>query len=138
MMPARDAPCLQTKNPGGLTVQADPDPGKACHMFKRIGRTGFEGVAVDTMDITMALRQYLGKPVEDRARLTSLYNVSVRWKPEAPLRADRALQNLEPQADENDPDIYTALREQLGLRLTIERAPIEMLVVESAELPTEN
>jgi uncharacterized protein (TIGR03435 family) len=107
-------------------------------MFKRIGRTGFEGVAVDTMDITMALRQYLGKPVEDRARLTSLYNVSVRWKPEAPLRADRALQNLEPQADENDPDIYTALREQLGLRLTIERAPIEMLVVESAELPTEN
>jgi uncharacterized protein (TIGR03435 family) len=137
LTPATDAPCRQVTNRGGLAISADP--ATACHMFRRIGRTGLEGVAVDTTDIAMALRLYLGRPVVDRAQLSSLYNVTVRWKPEAPSRSDRTGEfNTEPQADENDPDIYTAIREQLGLKLAIERAPIDMLVVESAEPPTAN
>ena len=136
MTPAKDPPCEQRTNPGGLMVKADP--GNACHMFTRIGRTGFEAAAIDTLDIAMGLRQYLGQPVVDRAQLSQLYNVTVHWKPESPSRAVGAGAHNEPQADENDPDMYTAIREQLGLRLTIERAPIEMLVVESAEPPTPN
>jgi uncharacterized protein (TIGR03435 family) len=105
----------------------------------RHGAAESDGVLVDTTDIAMALRLYLGSPVVDRAQLSSLYNVSVHWKPDTPIRADRAgAINSEPQADENDPDIYTALREQLGLKLAVERAPIDMLVVESAEPPTPN
>ena len=136
LTPAKDAVC-QTKNPGGLTVSDDFS--KGCHMFGRIGRTGMVGAAVDSSDLTMALRLYLGRPVIDRARLTSLYNVNVHWKPETPLRADRVgTFNTEPQGDENDPDIYTALREQLGLKLAVERGPIEILVVQSAEPPESN
>jgi uncharacterized protein (TIGR03435 family) len=136
---AKDPPCAAGKNPGGLTVRADLDSGRACHWFKRIGRTGFEAVAIDSTDIAMGLRNYLGRPVVDRARLTSLYNVSVRWRPDGPSRANGVgAFNTEPQGDENDPDIYTALREQLGLKLAIERAPIEMLIIESAEPPTAN
>jgi uncharacterized protein (TIGR03435 family) len=137
MTPAKDVSCEARTNQGGLSIK--DDPGAACHMFRRIGRTGFEGVAVDTLDIAMALRTYLGQPVEDRARLSSLYTVTARWKPETPSRGNGPGPfGNEPQADENDPDIYTALREQLGLKLSIERAPIEMLVVESAEPPTSN
>jgi uncharacterized protein (TIGR03435 family) len=137
LTPAKDPPCQQRTNQGGLMVRADP--GNACHMFTRIGRTGFEAVAINTLDIAMGLRQYLGQPVVDRAQLSQLFNVTVRWKPETPNRAiGPGGLNAEPQADENDPDMYTALREQLGLQLSIERAPIEMLVVESAEPPTPN
>jgi uncharacterized protein (TIGR03435 family) len=87
----------------------------------------------------MALNLYLGRPIIDRARLTALYNVSVHWKPETTSRGERLnVVTNEPQGDDNDPDMYTAMREQLGLKLASERGRIEVLIVESAEPPTSN
>jgi uncharacterized protein (TIGR03435 family) len=42
-----------------------------------------------------------------------------------------------PDASDN-PSIFTALREQLGLKLERARGPVELLVIDSAEQPTPN
>jgi uncharacterized protein (TIGR03435 family) len=139
LTPARTAEaCLTGTNPGGLTIRNESL--SPCHVFSRIGRTGLEGLAVDSNDLVMALRLYLRGPVVDHAGLTQLSDVSVHWNPDPLRQPDHAGGAVagEPQPSEDDPDIYTAFRDQLGMKLEIVKAPVETLVVESAEPPASN
>lgn len=70
------------------------------------------------------------RPVIDQTGLAGLYEVRLQW-------AWRSLQNAEPDAP--GPSLFTALEEQLGLKLEARKGPVGILVVESAEkVPTEN
>jgi uncharacterized protein (TIGR03435 family) len=70
--------------------------------------------------------------------ISGLFDVAVTWAPDtARANANRIGAN-EPAADPNAPDMFTALREQLGLRLDSQRAPVNLLVIEHVERPTEN
>jgi uncharacterized protein (TIGR03435 family) len=57
--------------------------------------------------------------------LTGLFDFHLEW-------------NSAPSADPDRPSLFTAVQEQLGLKLTPGRAPVEVLVVDHAEDPTEN
>jgi uncharacterized protein (TIGR03435 family) len=110
-----------------------------CHMFTRVGRRGFEAVAIDTTDLALVLRNIVSGPVEDRARVPMLFDASVHWNSDPLGGGGRgASLGAEPQPTEDDPDVPTALREQLGLKLDRERGAVETLVVEFAELATAN
>jgi uncharacterized protein (TIGR03435 family) len=136
MAPAKQAAdCARALPTGTFRVVSD---GPSCRAFPRLGRTGFDGVAVNSGDIANALRAILKRPVVDRANLPALFDVSVHWRPDG-LVSTRGGSSDGPRPEsENQPDIHTALREQLGLRLDVERAPIPMLIVDSAERPTAN
>jgi uncharacterized protein (TIGR03435 family) len=41
-------------------------------------------------------------------------------------------------SDPNDPDLFTALQDQLGLKLTAQKAPADVIVIDAAEKPSEN
>jgi uncharacterized protein (TIGR03435 family) len=70
------------------------------------------------------------RPIIDRTGLLGLYEIKLQW-------ALRQLQDPEPDAP--GPSLFTALDEQLGLKLEARRGPVEILVVESAKkVPTEN
>jgi uncharacterized protein (TIGR03435 family) len=78
-------------------------------------------------DVTLAkfaefLSGQLGRPVVDRTNLTGTFSFSVYFTPEA-LNAP----------DSTDPGIFSAIQEQLGLKLEARRGPVELLIVDRAE-----
>ena len=83
--------------------------------------------SVSMASLAEFLSRGLDKPVVDRTGLDGFFNVTLDW-------ASDALENAA-----SGPSIFTALQEQLGLRLTAVKAPVEMLIVDSVEKsPTEN
>jgi uncharacterized protein (TIGR03435 family) len=71
----------------------------------------------------------LGRPVFDRTGLAGAYDIDLQW---TPVRSDGET----PSGDA--PSIFTALQEQLGLKLALEKDQVEVLVIDKVERPTLN
>jgi uncharacterized protein (TIGR03435 family) len=89
------------------------------------------------------LIQFLSPRVDrvviDRSGLSGLFDVDLEWTPDEARRAALAQLGGPPTpVDPNVPELATALREQLGLRLQPTTAPVEVLLIESAQRPNEN
>jgi uncharacterized protein (TIGR03435 family) len=69
------------------------------------------------------------RPVVDVTGLKGLYDVTLDWAPENTGADD---------ASSGKPSLFTAVAEQLGLRLEAQKAPIEFLAIDHAEKPSEN
>jgi uncharacterized protein (TIGR03435 family) len=78
------------------------------------------------------LTRYLGRYVVDDTGLTSNYDFELRFTPDPGSPLADGVQ------DTNAPSIFTALQEQLGLRLESARGPVKVLVIDRAEKPSEN
>jgi bla regulator protein BlaR1 len=77
----------------------------------------------------------LDRPVVDQTGLDGRFDFSIEWAPES----DRTpLPNSDAQADLQGPTFFEALREQLGLKLQSTKAPLQILVVDYVERPSEN
>ncbi len=76
------------------------------------------------------LSQLVGITVVDATGLTDVFNFKLEWDPAATAPSD---------APDSGPSIFTALQQQLGLKLESRKMPVEFLVVDHAEkVPTEN
>ncbi len=80
--------------------------------------------------LTTLLGSNLRRPVIDETGLKGNYSFELRWVPDQTAGA-------EPDAPpaESGPSIFTAIEEQLGLRLELRKAPVETIVIQSAEKP---
>jgi len=93
----------------------------------RMANKGHMQVLVDM------LAAQTGRPVVDATGLTEEYGFALYWIPRPP--------GADPTAAEDPagPDLFTALQEQLGLKLEPKKGPIEVLVIDHAEkIPTAN
>ncbi|HWF07288.1 MAG TPA: TIGR03435 family protein [Bryobacteraceae bacterium] len=79
-------------------------------------------------------RAIVGRPVVDRTGLTGKYDFQLDWKPDE-TQFDGSLL---PAPNSTYPDFYAALQTQLGLRLEATRAPVDTVVIDRVERPTEN
>jgi uncharacterized protein (TIGR03435 family) len=98
---------------------------------------GMKGQPISTL--VALLTQFTGKTVQDRTGLTGRYDFELTFDPEVLLRLISNLGiNIPAGAlpQSNAPSLLTALQEQLGLKLENEKAPGQVLVIDSAELPT--
>jgi uncharacterized protein (TIGR03435 family) len=85
---------------------------------------------VDALQRPGGLQELVGRPVVDRTGLTGTYDFYVRFAAAGLGAASPDTTNL--------PSIFTALQEQLGLKLEAARGPVEMFVIDSVERPTPN
>ena len=77
------------------------------------------------------LQRQLGRPVVDRTSLTGNYDFKLNWTPDSGATAA-------PADAESGPSLFTAIQEQLGLRLEPVKAPVQILVVDHVERPSDN
>ena len=85
------------------------------------------------------LTQMTGKKIQDKTGLTGRYDFELTFDPEVLMRMVSQLGINIPAGSlppSNAPSLLTALQEQLGLKLENDKAPGEVLVIDSAELPT--
>jgi len=78
--------------------------------------------------------------VLDKTGLTGKYDFVLEWTPDpADARAQGFGDGItEPAPVPGGPSIFTALQEQLGLRLESQKGPVENIVIDRAEKPSEN
>jgi uncharacterized protein (TIGR03435 family) len=74
----------------------------------------------------------LDRPVVDRTGLVGRFDYEVRFSGVAERLS------ASPASEPLGPDFFTALREQLGLKLDPVTAPVNVLVIQSVQQPTEN
>jgi len=105
-----------------------------------LGTVSMKGTAM--VSLANFLTQSVGRPVIDKTGLTSFYDLVLKWTPDggnpAPfgLPAGVMPQAPLPPADPDAPNIFTAVQEQLGLKLEAARGPVEVVVIDRLEKPT--
>jgi len=117
---------LQQKHPGSFPV-----PGGAVLVQGGGGRYSFYGGS--TVLLTQLLSNIAGRPVQDQTGLTGRYDYTLQWTPDrSPAPGDSS------PAPDVGPSIFTAVQEQLGLKLESEKSQVEILVIDHVERPSEN
>jgi bla regulator protein blaR1 len=110
----------------------------------RMGRALLSGQGVELGMLTFTLSDQLGRLVIDKTSLSGKDDFELNWTPDpgqpaaSPLVPAPPGVELPPPPDPNGPSIFTAVEEQLGLHLESQKAPVETLVIDRVEKPSEN
>jgi bla regulator protein blaR1 len=108
----------------------------------RMGRGDLTATAARVSFLAEVLSNQVGRTVVDKTGLTGNYDFSLKWTPDqnqgqmfgGPGGPGDGL----PPPDPNGPSIFTALQEQLGLKLESQKGPVDLLVIDHAEKASEN
>jgi uncharacterized protein (TIGR03435 family) len=119
---------VQAKSGAKLAVHAAGDP-KAS--FYRTGPGHVEGTGASISMLTSMLSRELGHPVNDETGLGGQYDFKLDWTPDVELSDG-------PNNAAAGPSIFTALTDQLGLRLESKKGPVQVYVIEKIDRPSEN
>ncbi len=115
---AKNGPLIHPSQAGGTTINR-----------------GNNRIAVQGSDNTVALLAEqlsltLGRVVIDKTGLEGRYDITLKWTPDdASASASNA---------SDGPSIFTAIQEQLGLKLESTKGPVQVLIVDHVEMPSEN
>jgi uncharacterized protein (TIGR03435 family) len=114
-------------NKGGPKFREVKDDGSAAEIG---GRSGYQitGHHVSMKALAGALQGYVADPVVEMTGLTGIFDINLEFS---------ADESLAPNAT-SGPSIFTAVQEQLGLKLEARKGPVEVVVIDHVEKPSEN
>jgi uncharacterized protein (TIGR03435 family) len=143
---AKNGPKLQKAKPGdtypngmkGFDGIAHPD-------VLYIGPGELRGQATTIARLINMLSELVGRNVVDRTGLTGAYDFSAKWTlDQSPTAMGMRPEDGNPEAKLSSPpeivgsSFFTAIQEQLGLKLLSGKGPVEVLVIDHVERPSEN
>ena len=144
---AKNGPKLQEAKPGDTYPNGikGPDGKPAGHAGMMMwGRGRLTGQGIPIASLVPPLSQQLSRTVQDRTGLTGKYDIELHWTPDDaadPMtgpQGDRPTSENGNSAESPEPSFFTAIQEQLGLKLDSRKAPVEVLVIDHAEMPSAN
>jgi uncharacterized protein (TIGR03435 family) len=128
--------------PGGGPgpFDAGPRPRGAMGFATNQGHFVFEGSAIPVSALVNALQQRVDRPIVDKTGLNGLFDIRLEWAPGAESPPLPFTQNPDapPPPPVEGPSVFTAIQEQLGLKLESAKGPAEVIVIDSAQKPSEN
>jgi uncharacterized protein (TIGR03435 family) len=112
---------------GGAKLQEAPDrPTSGIN----VNRGKIAGQGVTAMELAEQLSRMVDRPVVDHTGIKGFFDFTLEYSPVDAQPNDGPVAGLA--------DIFTAIQEQLGLKLESSKAPIEHLVIDHVERPSEN
>ena len=126
---AKGAPKLTptTRKPGDSTEFT-----YTCQVVLTVRNYSMSDVAKAMQDV------FLDKPVVDQTGLKDRYDFDLKWTPED----SQSYCRVAPASSRDDPSappgLYTAIQEQLGLKIVQTKAPVQVMVIDKLEKPSDN
>ena len=111
------------------------------------GRMMMSPGRIESQDTTLdmlahALAPQLGCSVVDKTGLTGRYDYTLQWTPDnAPMPAPGTKEGsmaAAPETDATGESLFTAIQEQLGLKLEAEKGKVDVIVIDHIDLPSPN
>jgi uncharacterized protein (TIGR03435 family) len=140
---AKNGPKLREAKPGtynGIKGRDGIAHGGSMHVTR--GQLECQAASLDLL--AFQLSQQLGRNVVDHTGLKGNYDFIVKWTPDP----NEGAMFKEPQGgrpypdnappESSGPSIFTAIQEQLGLKLESTKAPVDILVIDHIERPSED
>jgi len=145
---AKNGPKLHEAKPDETYPDAPKGPDGRVHSgmgMMRFGGGQLTGQGVPMENLVHMLSQQLGRDVLDQTGLKGKYDFTLQWTPDQSQGAmmqgpggGTPGPDSPPPPDPNGPSIFTAIQEQLGLKLESTKGPVEILVIDHVEKPSEN
>jgi uncharacterized protein (TIGR03435 family) len=118
----------------GNPPPAPPPPGErpSCGIRFLIGNMAGGGVTM--AQFASALSRFVGRPVVEKTELSGGFDIDLKWTPDRlPPPASAGAPPFQAPVDPDGPSIFTAVQEQLGLKLDPQNGPIDVLVIDRVE-----
>jgi bla regulator protein blaR1 len=133
---AKGGPKLKEAVPGDTyPTGLKDDQGKSSPGTVRVGLGTMDCQAIQIASLVEGLTLLTGRTVVDKTGLIGKYDIKLRWTPEDSHPASNGEGRA---AGESDVDFFTAVQEQLGLKFKPAKGPVDVLVVDHIEKPSEN
>jgi len=116
-----------------LTPNNSPDGSPQSMMSNR---ASLKATRASLASIAQTLASITQRPVHDETALQGYYDLKLEWTPDAAPVGPESVER--PPDVASGPSLLTALQEQLGLKLEGRKGPVEILVIDRAEHPSEN
>jgi bla regulator protein BlaR1 len=144
---AKGGPKLQEAKPGDTYPNGikGPDGHAAGPGMMFMGKEGLTVQGIPIAVLVRHLSRQLGRTVVDKTGLTGKYDFTMKWTPdERQTPMFKGTEGNQPGTggtsapESSGPSIFTAIQEQLGLKLESQKGPVEILVIDYVERPSEN
>jgi len=133
--PVQDLPPSRTTPP----APGDTPPRRRGSGVRMNGRGDLMGMAA-TMDVLTTVLSHQpetgGRLVVNKTALTGAYDWTLKWTPDP--GTSMAGPGDAPPPESTGPSFFTAIQEQLGLKLESQKAPVAVVVIDHIELPSAN
>jgi uncharacterized protein (TIGR03435 family) len=113
-------------------------PGMGVSQTGRSGPVTITAQQIPIANLAAELSRQLGRMVLDKTGLTGKYDFVLKWTPDEIPAPSGNMLNGQPAPESNGPVLFTAIQEQIGLKLEPGKGPVEVIVIDHIERPSGN